>query len=148
MPGIVSNLVQVHPFRVRGGEIEHLLLKRASDEPICPDIWQVVTGGIETGERSIDAARRELLEETGIVAESWIALPVVASFYFEPTDEIMMSPIFACRLPDAMEPRLSEEHGEYRWLPLRDACALLPYPSHREGARAVEEHLSGLLPHR
>ncbi|MEO5930966.1 MAG: NUDIX domain-containing protein [Candidatus Kapaibacterium sp.] len=145
MPRIVSNLVQVHPFRVREGEIEHLLLRRAPDEPVCPDIWQVITGGIEAGERSIDAARRELLEETGIIADSWIALPVVASFYFEPTDEIMMSPIFACWLPDAAEPRLSEEHGEYRWLRLPDACALLPYPSHREGARAVELHLSDLL---
>ena len=41
-----------------------LLLQRR--EP--PDFWQSVTGSLEPGESAIDAARRELLEETGIDA--------------------------------------------------------------------------------
>src|SRR5215203_3407224 len=99
MPEIISNMVQVHPFRVRGGVVEYLLLRRSPEEVYGPGVWQVITGGIEPGERSIEAARRELLEETGLATGQWFSLPTVASFYFEPTDQLILSPIFGCMLP-------------------------------------------------
>ncbi|MDR3179767.1 MAG: RNA pyrophosphohydrolase [Holosporaceae bacterium] len=32
----------------------------------CPDAWQIPQGGVDTGEQYLDAAIRELYEETGI----------------------------------------------------------------------------------
>src|SRR5262245_20997855 len=115
MPEFVADMVQAHPFRVRGGVVEHLLLRRSAQEAYGPGVWQVVTGSIQQGERSADAVRRELAEETGLVAEELFALPGVAVFYFEPTDQVIVSPIFACRLGSSAEPVLSEEHSEFCW---------------------------------
>ena len=61
MPRIVSDHIQVHPFRRRDGGIEHLLLRRSPEEDLSPGVWQVVTGTIEAGEPALAAARRECL---------------------------------------------------------------------------------------
>jgi len=144
MPEIVSNLVQVHPFRLRDGIVEHLLLHRAPGEVIHPGIWQVITGGIDPGECSLDAARRELLEETGLAASRWLPLPGVASFYFAPADQVVLSPVFACELDGTAAPVLSAEHADFCWLPSAGAIGRLVFPSHRDGVRQVEEEIERL----
>jgi len=50
---------------LRGDDV--LLIKRGA--PPLEDSWSLPGGRIEWGERAIDAARRELLEETGCEAE-------------------------------------------------------------------------------
>lgn len=139
MPDLLASMVQVHPFRMRGDTIEYLLLRRSPEEIYCPGIWQVITGEIEPGESSLDAARRELFEETGFLAETWFALPQVAMFYFEPRDQVILSPVFAAALLAESEPTLSEEHVEHCWLPLAEASARLFHLTHRQGARWSEE---------
>ncbi|MBI2665280.1 NUDIX hydrolase [Candidatus Woesearchaeota archaeon] len=41
---------------------------------------EAVSGGIETGEQPLDAAKRELKEELGITAKEWIPLGIVNPF--------------------------------------------------------------------
>ena len=45
-----------------------LLLKR-SKRATYPQTWSIVSGGVEKGESTLDAAKRELWEETQISSE-------------------------------------------------------------------------------
>lgn len=46
-----------------------LILRRGSTAPWMPGCWNLPGGGVDPGETNINAARRECLEETGIVVE-------------------------------------------------------------------------------
>lgn len=139
MPEIISNMIQLHPVRVERGEIEHLLLLRSDRVLYARGIWQVITGKIEPGETALEAARREMIEETGHEGSAWAALPDVATFYFEPTDQVILSPMLACLLPEGAEPRLSHEHTAFAWLGLAEAQERVPYPTQRHGMELVEK---------
>lgn len=46
-----------------------LLTLRSPQKHLMPNLWESTSGSVQAGERSQDAALRELREETGIVAE-------------------------------------------------------------------------------
>ncbi len=50
-----------------------ILLKRPDDHRSYPGCWSLVAGKIEDGETPVEAAKREILEETGIKVEDPIA---------------------------------------------------------------------------
>ena len=47
-----------------------LLTLRSPNKHLMPNLWESTSGSVHAGERSQDAALRELREETGIVADS------------------------------------------------------------------------------
>ena len=113
------DLVGCWMFRVtpeRGLEI--LLIRRASGR-IYPGVWQCVTGGLESDEKVVDGALRELLEETGFTAadlEALYGLDQVNLFHADHLDALMAEAVFAARVRPGLEPRLSHEHDAFRWL--------------------------------
>lgn len=143
MANVVSRTVEVCLFRIVHGTPEYLLLKRAADERLYPNLWQFVTGTIRGGEKAVEAARRELVEETGLrIVRFWI-VPYVNSFYAGTDDTIHMSPFFAAEVESGTEPVLSHEHQEYRWCVREDAEATLVWPGQRQGLGIVHATIVG-----
>ena len=135
------DLVGCWVFRILSdGSPEILLIKRAPGR-IYPGIWQCVTGGLEPAERVIDGALRELLEETAIGhddIEALYGLDQVNSFYAEHVDAIMAEAVFAAKVGAAVEPRLSHEHDDARWLSPAEAAELVVWPAYRSAIEQIE----------
>ena len=108
--------------------------------------WQSVTGSLEWGERADQAARRELIEETGITQGVLKNLEWTQVYEISPAFGRVYAPgvtrnlehAFALKLPGRVPVTLSPtEHSQYRWLDARDAIATAS--SHTN--RAVIEQL-------
>jgi dihydroneopterin triphosphate diphosphatase len=135
------DLVGCWIFRVApDGRFEILLIKRSPGR-IFPGIWQCVTGGLEAGERVIDGALRELVEETGIGPdhiEAFYSLDQVNTFYAEQSDRVEVEAVFAAQVKAGVEPRLSHEHDDLRWLSPADAMDLVVWPAYRTAISQIE----------
>lgn len=112
----------VVPIRRFGAETRFLILR-------CYSYWDFPKGEIDPGEAPLDTARREVIEETGLVGldfhwgESYIETPPygrgkIARYYLAeaPTGEVEM----------AINPELGfPEHHEFRWVTDEEGRALL-----------------------
>jgi dATP pyrophosphohydrolase len=106
-----------------GGEF--LLLERRRP----PGFWQSVTGSLEWGEMADDAARREVIEETGITQGmlrnlQWTQVyEILPSFgkKYAPGITRNLEHAFALKLLQRVPVTLSPEHVQYRWASAAEA---------------------------
>lgn len=114
------------------------------------EIWQAVSGGGEDSETPAQAAARETLEETGVIAgDRLIALDSRASIpaaIFSDTahwpQTLFVVPEYAFGLPVTDTGlHLSDEHREVAWLPFRDAQARFTWDSNRVALWELEQRL-------
>jgi dATP pyrophosphohydrolase len=102
---------------------EVLLLRRIQPQ----HFWQSVTGSLGWGESPLQAARRELYEETGILAGSLLqdlrhreSFPIVPPWRsrYAPDARYNQEHWFACQVAGRRLIRLRPtEHSAYRWMP-------------------------------
>lgn len=137
MTSVRVALVDLYVVRGADATLEFLLLRRAAGGR-CPGSWEGVHGHIEPTERPADAARREMLEETGLAPTRLYNLSRVESFYQHGLDEVALVPVFAAFVPDDVQIRLGVEHDRYEWLPPTDARARFSWPRER---RALDDIL-------
>lgn len=140
---VIPDGVAVYLFRRKAQEIEFLQLRRAESEELLPESWQTIYGGAEDGENAMDAARRELLEETGIVPQSMYLIEFIETFYFRPRNAIMMLPVFAAEAPVDCSIVLNNEHDAFRWVSEHELNSHFVWRSQREALRVVLETISG-----
>ncbi len=138
---IKSTLIEAHIFRRVNDEIEFLLMKRASNE-IYPNIWQMVTGTNEDGEKAYETAIREIGEETSLVTKSVWIVPNVNSFYSASDNSINMVPVFAAEVSADSGVILSEEHSEYLWCSKEKAKKLFAWAGQRKSVEIIEEYFT------
>ncbi len=123
-----------------GGEF--LLLERRRP----PGFWQSVTGSLEWGEMAGDAARREVIEETGIAegllrnlqwTQTYEILPSFGKKY-APGITRNLEHAFALKLLRRAPVTLSaSEHVQFKWASAREAIETVSSDSNR----TIIEHL-------
>jgi 8-oxo-dGTP pyrophosphatase MutT (NUDIX family) len=122
---------------------EILLMRRAPGR-ILPGLWQCVSGTLEKGERVALGALRELAEETGFGAadiEAFYDLDLVNQFHEPSYDAIVTAAVFAVRVRNGVDPTLSHEHDEARWVAVDDAHAEVIWPGYRTAIERIRDDL-------
>jgi dATP pyrophosphohydrolase len=92
--------------------------------------WHTVAGGVEDGETYAEAAERELREEIGLDAEP---VDLERTYWY---DDVRVQ-AFLVDVDPGWEPRLNEEHDDYRWCTREEAAALFHWPETQELARTL-----------
>ena len=127
-----SVLVLVH---TRAGEV--LLLERCHPA----GYWQSVTGSLEWGESAEVAARRELEEETGLMAGDLIdcrhsnRFPIHPAWRARYASEVSFNTEYVFRLEYKERPDVRvhcAEHVRSLWLPRREAAERVASETNRE----------------
>ena len=138
MTTVRTSLVDVYVLRGTGAAVQALALRRGPGGR-CPGSWETVHGHIEAGEQPADAARRELAEETGLVAERLYNLSRVETFYQHGLDEVALVPVFAAFVAPGAAVRTGIEHDRFEWLRPAEARSRFAWP--RE-SRALDDILA------
>ncbi len=114
-----------------------LLLHR---RPEHGDFWQPVTGSIEPDEEPLDAAKRELLEETGHRGDV-VPLDLTQSFLIETVQPMVMvsETAFAAAVDSTLPIRLdAEEHDAWGWFTFAEAYEKIRWTDDREALERVQ----------
>jgi 8-oxo-dGTP diphosphatase len=110
----------------RADDKRYLLLRRAAHRDAGANTWECVTGRLEQGEGFETALHREVMEEIGVTVQIDF-LAATSHFYRgEPiVENELLSVLYCCTIdnPDAI--KVSDEHGEWRWMTAAEAYSFL-----------------------
>lgn len=137
MANIVSRVVDAYVFQRTGDGLRFLILKRSKTK-LYEHLWQGVAGKIEAGETAPEAAKRELLEETGLKSKSIFVADHVSRFYEGHGDRINLVPVFGMEV-DSDQVKLSLEHCEYKWVTVEEALDHLVWEGQKKGIQVVNK---------
>jgi dATP pyrophosphohydrolase len=137
MANIVSRVIDAYVFRKTNDGLLFLILKRAKTKRY-EHLWQGVAGKIEAGETAPEAAKRELMEETGLKPKHMFVADHVSRFYEAHGDRINLVPVFGIEV-DSDQITLSDEHCDYKWVTLEEALEHLVWQGQKKGIRVVSD---------
>ena len=138
-----------------------ILYKKEKDEILygiglrsTRNIWQFVAGGGEDKETPIEAAVRELREETSInikkedliVLDSKATIPVVnVTGTYTWCKDVFVVPEYAFAVNATnFQIKLSNEHTEFKWLEYDKAMNILTYDSNKTALWELNERLKNM----
>ena len=130
---------------------EYLLLRRVASHG---GFWQSVTGSLEDGETHLDAAAREVREETGVAClpGDLIQLGLVNTFEIAPQWRSKYAPgvthneevCFALSVLQRDVRTDPLEHDDYTWASFAAASAMVYWESTRRALAEVEKLLEAV----
>jgi len=104
-------------------EKHRILLVKQFRLPAEQDLWELPAGRIDEGETPLQAAKRELREETGYKANKWVEL---SSFWPSPGYVAEKMNLFlALELTEGQQEPMEDERIELRWFPEDDLGAMI-----------------------
>ncbi|MFT8878244.1 MAG: NUDIX domain-containing protein [Oenococcus sp.] len=97
------------------------------------DFWQPITGGIEAGETGVQAAIREIKEETTINVQQE-SFTFIGKQYVPIDDGLAIDKqLFFCRANNKdTSTQVSDEHVGYKWVDPKNAASWLTWPNNKE----------------
>jgi len=106
--------------RVVDDEAQYLIIKRSSRT--LYGSWQMVSGQVEPGENGVQAALREIEEETGLVPSNFYSANLCEQFYDTDYNVINLVPVFVAFVGNNSNVVLNEnEHSDYKWISIEEA---------------------------
>ena len=123
------------PHRIIDGRLHVCVFRRADMDQL-----QFIAGGGEDGETPLEAAKREIFEETGLSSEGLIQLDSCCSIpitcinkarrsHWDPKRFVM--PEYSFAFPCEGEISLSHEHRSFLWMAYEEAWDKLTWQSNR-----------------
>lgn len=123
--------------------LRYLLLQRHAERTQTGEIWQTVVGTVRWGEERIQAARREVFEETGLTMLRGItAIGYAFTFpirlsenqpsWYAPGRTTIDNTVFAAEVIGPRPVRLSTEHRAFGWFSFEEALDKLHWQEERE----------------
>jgi 8-oxo-dGTP pyrophosphatase MutT (NUDIX family) len=130
-------------FRKENDKIYYLLLHYPSSVKASKDYWDLPKGHIEKGEKEIDAARREVEEETGLKDIEFVEgfKEWIKYFFRFQKKNILKFVTFYLAETKTKDVKVSEEHLGYDWLPYEDALGKLTFKNAKEVLKKANEFL-------
>ena len=136
--------ILVLPYRKNNNKFEFAVFRRAD-----AGYWQGIAGGGEDAESPPEAAKRELLEETGIKSNNLQKLQFYShvpktefAAHKAWSGDIYVIPEYYFMVELCNEKiKLSDEHTEYRWVDYETAYGLLHWQSNKVGLWELNERL-------
>lgn len=122
---------------LRGDQV--LLIRRG--RPPRQGEWSLPGGRIEPGERAVDAALRELREETGIEAELVGLVDVVDGLFPDAGVHYVLIDYAARWLGG--EPVAGDDAADARFMPIDEALRLVDWDETRRVIRAARDMMAG-----
>ena len=127
-------------FRRRNGNIEYLMLKRLSTRG---DFWQPMTGGVEEGETTLDALKREIREETGIVNIRKIIENLHVFGFQRPKVGFVKEYAYGVEIGSDDQITIDcKEHSEFKWCSYEEALRLLKWDDNKIALKNLHALLS------
>ena len=120
------------------GNRKYLLLKHGID------YWNFPKGKLESGESDLEAAKRELKEETGINNIEIIDGYEDTFGYSFLVKEGLIKKVVKMFLAEYLNGSiiLSHEHEEYKWVVFKDALNILKFNNIRNSLKVADKYLS------
>ena len=138
---LIAEGVAVYPYRCSKSGYEFLQLHRSEKDDAFPSTWQGVYGSAEKNESAVEAAKRELMEETSLIPVRMFMVEYIETFLFRPTNCIVHLPVFAAEIEPAAVPTLNEEHDDFRWISENEVRVKFIWRSQREAVAILLETL-------
>lgn len=143
------------PYRIKNGAPEYLLLKRIPEKG---GFWLTISGGYEETDTSlVDTCYREMKEEVDIGKGDVLNVNEVVYMYqfsefiknkqtsnyknLASENIVLTVYVYGFQIKEDVEPKLLEEHTEYRWCNIQEGLDLLNFKDTEDCLQALHDTL-------